>query len=102
MKKLQFFTFIALSLLLVPSCVKESFKKGMVQKECYGSFILIGEKRYHVCNIESLDGFDNFQEVRVTFKHLHECHGKATTVTLCRPNFTDDGWIEIKSIRTLN
>lgn len=69
---IKLITVLAL-LLAAQSCTKQKLKNAIVDKDCTGTYIRINSKAYSVCNKESLDNFNNGDQVNVKFQETQEC-----------------------------
>jgi len=79
------------------SCSKDFLQvNAIVEKNCTGSYLKIGDKFFYVCNQSKVESFANGQTITVSYEILEGCSTKGTPN--CDLNFNYEGIIEIKEI----
>ncbi|CAN5900762.1 hypothetical protein BH11BAC7_BH11BAC7_15510 [soil metagenome] len=100
MKTVIYFT-TAILLLTFSSCAEKD-KTATVIKDCSGTYLRIDKKDYHVCNLETVDGFKDGTTITVAFKKLTACDGSANDAVICYMLHENEGWIEVETINGSN
>ena len=55
------------------SCSNVNNRNMIVVKDCTGSYLRFNGKDYHICNIETVENYDNGTEVKASFKIIDNC-----------------------------
>jgi hypothetical protein len=75
------------------SCSKENMT---IIKDCTGSYLRLGGKDYHICNIEATESFDGGTEVEASFERISDCQTKPPTE--CEMYHKNEGWVNVTDI----
>jgi hypothetical protein len=87
------------SLITLFACGRKINRTVTVERNCTGTYLLLNEKKYKVCNTEKVEQFHDGETVRATFTKLKECDGSGNNGIFCEMAFPFECWIEIVKIR---
>ena len=93
----RFFLFPLFLILLFSSCKKVTHDPVTVVRDCTGTYLRYNEKDWHVCNPEKLDGIQDGQAIKATYKKINDCPA-AENWTVCLMIHENKGWIEILKV----
>lgn len=78
------------------SCKKKTEKNALVIKDCTGSYVLINDKDYLICNSELIDNIESGTKLSITYQKAEDCD--VLSPTLCELYHKNEGTIEITKI----
>ena len=78
------------------SCSKVNNKNMTVIKDCTGSYLRFNDKDYHICNIETVEYYEDGDEVKASFKKIDACI--TDTLVHCEMLHNNEGWVEVTKI----
>ena len=95
------FKFISILLLalLLQNCTKERNQKVTVEHDCTGIYLLLSDKAYKICNLETVAAFPDGAIVTATFKKIKDCNNPAYSEFTCRKLYPYESWIEVEDIQ---
>jgi hypothetical protein len=78
-------------------CSKVNNKNMTVIKDCTGSYLRFNDKDYHICNIETVEYYEDGAEVKASFKKVDDCPDNDEVN--CEMLHNNEGWIEVTKIK---
>jgi hypothetical protein len=88
---------IALILLLAFSgCQKTTGIKGVLVRDCTGTYLKIDNKDWQICNKEKVAMIEDGTEVTASFRKISGCDQRDV---ICMMFHASEGWITILDIR---
>jgi hypothetical protein len=97
MKKI--FSILIIFIILVTSACKKENKSVTLIRDCTGTYLRFNDKDYKVCNLEKVESIPHGENITASFKKIIKCKGSANEGTVCLLLHTNEGWIEVLSIK---
>ncbi len=90
-------TVLFLLTLLMTSCSK-SFSRGTINRDCTGTYLMLNNKDYLICNPSIADSYENDSSIKVKFKSKTSCSSNSTGM-ICALYHKNYGLVEITEIK---
>lgn len=85
---------------LLTACGKRNVE-GVIERDCSGTYIVIGLLDYRVCNTEITEAFDNGTMVEIDYRTINNCSDQEGIIR-CPVTRAFKDFIRIKSLKQIS
>ena len=100
MKRSLGFIFALLFLLTALGCnpksVNDGIVKGTISRSCTGTFFVVNDHTFNICNIEAVEGIKENTEVSLRYEEISDCDNN--NLILCMLYLEFDAWVEVSNV----
>jgi hypothetical protein len=79
------------------ACQSTQYAVGTIASDCSGTYVIIKDKHYNICNWELVDEKEDGDKFRFKYESINSCLAYDTTFH-CMLYHENEGWIVIKKI----